>query len=628
MGMSTAMNSALSGLRVSQAQLDVVSQNIANADSVGYARRKVGVVQQVSADRTSGAQISGIERQLDKLVQRQLRIETAGAAYTDLKARAADEIDRLFGQPGQPGALDGAINAFTGALQQLVTSPADITARAGVMAEARALAGTIAGLSNDMQALRERAEAQIADQVERANVALRQIVDTDRRIASNTRNGGSNAALLDERDRAIQELASLVDLRVVEQPNGTAAIFTSAGLQLSGAEPVTFAFDARGALSATSLNTADPVTRGVGTLKVVSASGVAVDVAAGRLIRSGEMAAALELRDRTLVDAQARVDELAARLSSALSDRDPTVPVTTGTNAGFDIALADPLAPASLAMRAGNTLTLTVATPAGSRRVHLVATDGTAPSPLTADMTSEPGATLVRYDRAGGFAGVQAALATALGPGFSVTLQPGNVLRVLDAAGGFRVENARAAFTVAGLAGAGPELPLFVDAATGAAFTGSLDGPHQQRLGFAGRIRVNPAVEADTSRLAVIGIGPGTPQGDSTRASFMLDRLTAESMGFGAPGLGDATSGYQTTVADFARRVIEVQGAEAARTARVDQGQKLVLRSIEARFSEASGVSIDQEMGDLVQIQNVYAANARVVSAVKDLFDLLLRIGA
>jgi flagellar hook-associated protein 1 FlgK len=628
MGMSTAMNSALSGLRVSQAQLDVVAQNIANADSVGYARRTVGVVQQVSADRTSGALVAGIERQLDKLVQRQLRTETAGASYTDLKARYADEIDRLFGQPGEPGALDGAVNSFTNSLRQLVTSPADPTARAGVMAEARSLAGTLSGLTHDIQALRERAEGQIADAAERANAALRRIVDADRRITSNPQDGGSNAALQDERDRAIQELAALVDIRVVEQPNGTAAIFTSAGLQLAGAEPVSFAFDQRGALSATALETGDPATRGVGTLRVITASGVSIDVTAGRLIRSGELAAALELRDGTLVEAQARVDELAARLASALSDRDPTTPVTTGTNAGFDIALADPAAPATLAMRAGNTVTLDLATPAGPRRVHVVATDGAAPAPLPDDLTSEPGATIVRYNRAGGFAGLQAALATALGPGFSVTLQPGNVLRVLDSAGGFRVQGARAAFSVTGLAGTGPELPLFIDGATGAAYTGSLEGPFPQRIGFAGRIRVNPAVEADVSRLAVIGGPPGSPQGDPTRPAFLLDRLTATAVGFGAPGIGDATGGYRSTVADFARRVVEVQGAEAAQAARVDQGQKLVLRSIEARFSEAAGVSIDQEMGDLVQIQNVYAANARVVSAVKDLFDLLLRIGA
>jgi flagellar hook-associated protein 1 len=624
MGMTGAMNAALSGLRVTQAQMEVVSSNISNADSIGYSRRSTNIVQQVTGNRTSGAVATGVQRQLDVLLQRQLRIENAGAAYTDVKARYATQLDQLFGTPGKPGSLDGAVNDFTASLQALTANPADFSARSQV------LGTTLNNLSADIQQMREDAESRIAGGVERANAALRTIADIDQKITSNGAVFASNAALLDERDRAIGELSALIDIRVVGQPSGKVNIFTNAGLQLYSGEPASLSFDERTVIPANALFTANPADRGVGTIRLNGAGGVGVDVIAGGLFRSGELAAEVEIRDKVLVEAQAQVDDLAAALAAALGDRSPVTSVTNGVNAGFDIDLDDPAAPGTLAMKAGNTLTVEVNTPTGPRRFQMIATDGLAPNPIPAEF-AEGGATILRYDRAGGAAGVQAALAGALGGGFSVTLT-GSTLRILDNGGGNAVSNVRASFSTQGLVNEGPELKLFVDNATGTgAFTGSLEGLNPQRRGFAGRIAVNAAVIADPSRLVIYTAPPlaTTQQGDGTRPRLLLDRLTNAQRGFSVgSGIADASGGYRASVSEFARRVVENQGAKAANALNIDEGQQLVLKTVEARFSETAGVSIDQEMADLVQIQSAYAANARIVGAVKELFDVLLRIGA
>ncbi len=219
----------------------------------------------------------------------------------------------------------------------------------------------------------------------------------------------------------------------------------------------------------------------------------------------------------------------------------------------------------------------------------------------------------------------------ALGAGFTVSLQPGNVLRVLDAGGGNSVSSVRAAFSVSGLTGEGPELPLFTDVGGNAIYTGTLDGARPQKRGFAGRIGVNPALLADTSRLVVYNTTPGatTQQGDGTRPRLLLDRLSNATRGLSnGSGIGDSVNGYRSNVLDFSRRIVEDQGAKASQALSLDQGQKIVLNTVQSKYAETSGVSIDQEMSDLVMIQNAYAANARVMSAVKELFDVLMRIGA
>jgi flagellar hook-associated protein 1 FlgK len=79
-------------------------------------------------------------------------------------------------------------------------------------------------------------------------------------------------------------------------------------------------------------------------------------------------------------------------------------------------------------------------------------------------------------------------------------------------------------------------------------------------------------------------------------------------------------------VSDFSRRVIETQANDAEAASRLDEGQRIALASVESRFAQTSGVNIDEEMSQLVQLQTAYGANARVMTAVRDMLDMLMRI--
>ncbi len=627
MGLYSAMNSSLSGLRLTQAQMEVVSSNIANVDTAGYTRRKVNAVQQLTGANTTGVQNAGVNRQLDQLMLRQLRTETAGAAYTDIRARYAEQIDRLFGAPGDNTSVSGLLNTFTGSLQALVTNPASLTARTQVLSDAQQLAASINSIGGEIQRMRSEAESSIALGVQRVNDLLGELRNTEMKLFGAGLTAAQSPGLLDERDRIVNELTKLADVRVSLDQNNRMSIYTNGGVQLYNAgQSMGLTFDARAPIDANALFSTNPALRGVGTIRIGTSG---IDVIASGLFRSGSIAAEIDMRDNVLVEAQNQLDNLAAQLASALGDRNPTTPYTTGVSSGFEIDLDDPLAPGTLAMKAGNSLSVEVRTATGTQRFQFVATDGPAPNPLPSDFT-EGGAQVIRYDRAGGMAGLQGAVATALGGGFTVTLA-GSDLRIVNNGAANAVTSVRAAFSPTGITGEGAELPLFTDGTSSRIITGSLDGVNPQIRGLAGRLTVNRNVLNDPSRLVIYDTTPGTgtQQGDPTRPRLLIERLTQAQRGFtGGAGIGDVTNGFRGTVSDFARRVVEFQGAKAEQAIAIDSGQKTVLKNIEGRFTEASGVSIDQEMSDLVQIQNAYAANARVVSAVKELFDVMLRIGA
>jgi flagellar hook-associated protein 1 FlgK len=626
MGLLTALNAATSGLRTTQAGIDVVAQNIANADTVGYSRRRMEPLQTVSGDRTSGVRGGEIQRILDLAAQKQLRLETSGAAYTSLASRFATELDRLFGPPGGVGSLDGAVNGFTQSLQALLSNPASYSARAAVLDAGTALAGRIASIAGGVQLLRGEAENRISAAVTRANELLTGIAEINGKVVGQSAIG-SSPALLDERDRLITELSQIVDVHVRQDQNGSVTLTTTAGLMLfDGSSAVRLSFDGRGTVGAHSAYSTVDAERGVGTITATTGQGTTVDIVAGKLIRSGEIAAALELRDETLVQAQRQLDELAAGLSRALSDRAaPVTDLAVPGTGGFDVDLTG--------LQAGNAVTLQfndLAAGGVAKRIVIVPTNGAAPNAVPAADTADPAARIIRVDISGGLAAAIGAIETALEPQFDVTNPSplgANNLRVLGVAGLSGITGLSAGITVTGLTDGHPQLPFFVDAGYGnTPFTGSFEG-RSHLTGLAQRLALNPALRNDPSRLVVHSLSPMTPQGDTARPQHLLDSLTRATRTFSAAsGIGGVNAPYASTVLEFAQRVVETQGANAESMGRLNEGQQVAYAAIQSRFAELAGVNVDQEMALLVQLQTAYGANARVMTAVRDMLDMLLRI--
>ncbi|GGH26578.1 flagellar hook-associated protein FlgK [Alsobacter metallidurans] len=616
MSLTSALGNSLSGLRATQAQMEVISGNVSNAGTQGYSRRSAVTVETVNGSGTGGVRIEGIIRLLDSVLQKELRTETSGSGYTAAKASYASQLSNVFGQPGSSSALTSMMGSFTNALQALQSDPSNASARTAALNAAGSLARGINTASRNIQDLRANAESAIGADVTRVNALLKGIAASDARVAATQ---GKDAGLLDQRDAQINELATLIDVKVTDGPFGTVSLATGAGLRLyDTGSPAQFSFDQR-PMSATALYDIDPAKRAVGTITMTDQSGRTVDVLGQGLIRSGEIAALVEMRDKSLVDAQAQLDTLAASLASAASTRQQAG-VAVGTS-GFEVDTAG--------LKPGNAITISATVGGVARTISIVSlTSGTLPANATPDPNDlEIGASFTSGP-AGALASVQSQLDAAFGAGKFTVSNTGSTLRIVDdgAAGTTDVTGMSAGITATASSGTpgSAALPLFVDAAGGnVAYTGSLDGGVSQRAGFASRIGLNSSLSASD----LVVYSPTTPAGDDTRPKALLDALTKAATPFTAVGgVGTTASPYTGTVSDYLNRIVDVQGSNAESAKRLDEGQQVVQASIESRFSETSGVSVDQELANLVQIQNAYSANARIMSAVKEMMDLLMRM--
>ena len=626
MSLTQALNTAVTGMRVTQAGLSIVAANVANAETPGWVRKTATQIPIAAGSVGVGVRIAAINRELDQYVQRQMRVEASGASYAGMRAQFYERLQSIYGVPGSVSTLESSYSEFTSALHVLTTSPDSASARSAVVNAAQVLTQQLNSMTDDIQALRGDAELGLADSVTKANEAMLRIAEINRELATANAGDATTANLLDRRDVYIDQLSQLMDIKVIPGNFNQLSVFTNSGVQLVGINASTLEFEPQGSMNPLAQWSNDPAIRNVGTIVLKGPNGSDVDLLSSNAIRSGQIAAYLEMRDEVLVQAQTQLDEIAGAMARALSDR--TVdgsPVNPVPQAGFDIDLSN--------LIDGNSVRLTYTDNASGqqRTLTLMRVDDPGALPLSDSATADPNDRVIGLDFSGGIASVLAQVTAALGSsGVQVSNPVGNTLRFLDdgLTNKVNLDAVSATYTVTGLTsptGGVSELPFFVDG--DGLYTGAIRSMGSQTVGFAGRIAVNANLMADPSRLVVFQTTPPTAAGDATRPNFLYDRLNSAVLSFSPQsGIGDASAPFNGTIHSFMRQVVSQQGAAAEAAANLKQGQDVVFSALQQRFSDTSAVNIDQEMANLLSLQNAYAANARVLTTVKEMLDQLLRI--
>jgi len=621
MGLTQALATSLSGLTATQANIAIVAGNVANAQTPGYVAQTATQVAVTSGDSGESVRIASINRVLDQYVQQQLRTESSGGAYADLNAKFYQQLQQVYGQPGSNTTLDATFNSFTSAVQALSTSPSSFSAQSQTISAAETLAQQLNSATSSIQSLRSEADQGIANDVQQANNSLQLIANINQQLASGSSNDSTSASLEDQRDQAINQLAKVMDIRIVQGNHNQVTVFTGSGTQLAGTQASQLSFNSTGTITTAQQWSADPSKSGLGTITLTSPSGGTTDLVATGGFRSGEIAGYLGMRDGVLVTAQSQIDALASQMSSALSDTTTAgTAVTSGSQSGFNADIGS--------LSAGNTIQITYTDGSNvQHNISIVRVDDPLALPLSNSATSNPNDTVIGVNFSGGPASVVTQLNSALGStGLQFSNPSGTMLQVLDSGPGTITVNAVSTTTTAtSLTGGSGALPLFTDGAT--AFTGAITAAGSEGTGYAGRITVNNALVADPTKLVTYQTSPQTAVGDATRPNFIYNQLNNASLVYSpATGIGSVTSPYQGTLSAYMSQVISTQSLAANAATNLQSGQDIVVNALQARFNSTSAVSIDTEMANLLSLQNNYGANARVMSTVKAMLDTLMQM--
>jgi flagellar hook-associated protein 1 FlgK len=617
MGLSSALATAMSGLRANQAALSITSSNIANASTPGYISQSVNQIEVASGGDGASVQVTGVNRQLDLYVQNQLRTETSGGAYADQTSNILGQLQNVYGTPGGGGTLETTFSNFTTALQALSTSSGSQSAQVSALSAAQSLAQQLNTTTQGIQSLRSNVEQDIGNSVTEANTDMTQIAAINNQLQGLAPTDPAAATLMDQRDTAINQLSQLMDIRAVTDGSNQTSVFTNSGVQLVGAGLASqMTFTSPGALSATSLYNSNPAKSGVGSLSIQLPNGASYDMVANNAIGSGQIAADLKLRDQTLVQAQTQVDQMAATLSSSLSDQTTPGTAVTGPPTGFSLDVSNVLP--------GNTVNLTYTNSVTNTQQQVSIVNVTDPSALPLPNAPNANPQVIGINFSGGMASVVSQLNAALGASHLVFSNPsGSTLQVVGNSPA-TVNAASVTTTTSSLTSGSAQLPLFTDGSS--LYTGAITGSGSQMTGLAGRITVNAALVSNPANLSVYSTSPVTAAGDTTRSDFLYSQLTSGTFSYSPQtGLGSTTSPFTGTITGFMQQFLSQQANASTAATQLQQGQDVVVNTLQQKFNSTAGVNIDTEMANLIALQNSYAANAHVMSVVQSMMNSLLQ---
>lgn len=563
MSINGALHVGRSALLASQAAIQVAGNNMANAATEGYARRRVHFtpLHGEMAGRNQfvglGVDLASVRREVDTALQSRFRdsLSSENAALMDQRFLTAIEtIQNELTDNDVSSMLSKFFNAFS----EVANNPEDNSVRSLVIQHGVSLADQLQSMRGDLTGVRSEVDRALGAAVNEANRLLDRIAEVNREIALAESSAGEASALRDQRDVLIDELAAIVDIDVVEQSNGSADIFIDS-------IPVVLAAQSRG-IELRKQSEGDQFNV---TIRV-AADGTLLDPSTGRI------GGLLRQREQTVQPAIDAIDQFASqlifqvnRLHSQGQGRIGQTSIT-GTYSVDDTTatLNSTAADLSFPVENGSFIIHVTNSQTGNRQTYQINVDGNADS--LDDLVD-------RINNVVAVANVSAGIGA-------------NNRFTLDATSGYEIsfsDDSSGALAALGL---------------NTYFTGS----------DATDIAVNDTVRNNTSRLA-LGLGH---IGGSNGTALAIADLQDTSLG----ELGDRSlrQFWQSSVNDLAVRTDAAN--EAVETA------ALVRENLFAQIQGVSGVSLDEESINLLTYQRQFQAAARFISVIDEALETLLSI--
>ena len=329
MSLNSILGAATSGLFAAQTQLKVVSDNIANVNTPGYAQEAVSQTPVAGSDLAGGVQIGQITRVVDQFLQQASLNAQAQSGSSGAMSSMLDQAQQLFGDPSTSTGYFSQLEQTFADITSAIQSPSSTVPRDQVVADVQNFLSQSSSISSQLQQLSVQADSQISDNVTKANNLLSQISQLNQSIVAEKASGGGAAGSQNAQSALVDQLSSLLDVKVSARADGGVDIRAGEGSLLVGTGgAATLSYSSSGATA--------------GQLMVTQANGQARQLTAN----SGALQGLLAMRNQQLPSISSQLDQYVSQAVDQInrahnaSTAVPPPNTLTGANTGLDLPTA------------------------------------------------------------------------------------------------------------------------------------------------------------------------------------------------------------------------------------------------------------------------------------------------
>lgn len=670
--MSNIFSIGLSGLQAAQIGIATAGENISNSSTAGY-NVESAVYSEANGQATSSGYIGGgvntatVQRAYSQYITTALNNAQSTNGSLTASYTLATQLSNLVGSP--TSGIASSITSFFSGLQDVSNSPDSSSVRQTALSDAQTLADQINSAGAQYDSLRQSVNTQLTNAVSQINTYSQQIAQLNTQIATASAGGQQPNQLLDQRDQAVSNLSQLVGVQVVQNSSGY-SVFLGNGqplvvsgqnynltTQASSSNPseLTVAWQglpgsttAAQSLSSAALtggtvgglvsfvqNTLDPAESQLGAIATSFAAQVNSQNSLG-LTLSGSAGSNLFTVGAPVVTGNRNntgTATVAATLTNAVSPPTDNYTLSYSSASGGTWTLTDsttntvvgttntqpsatsPFAAAGLSITSSGTMndgdSYAIQPTAGALDSFAVATSD--PSAIAA---SAP----VLVSAATANAGTASVTQGTVSAGYTVSSTPTTLTYTAATSGtggtlsGFP-PNSTVSVTVPGSSSpqsytidAAGDTPVDYDPSTGATFTitSSTTGATNN---------VSFTMTGTPSTGDTFTIGQNTSGTQDGRNALALANLTSGTSFTDSQTLTNAYSNYVNAIGNTAS---QLQASSTSQTSLVTQ--------LTSQQQSVQGVNLDEEAANLLQYQQLYQANSKVIQTAASLFQTLIGI--
>lgn len=303
----SALNSALSGLKIASSNISLISSNISNVNTDGYTRKTQQQQTIIVQGKGQGVNAGLIKRAVDAFLLRELNDQRAVAAGLETQSKYYQQIQEFHGPAEQENAISNKIGQLKESFQALANDPSADYLLNDVYQEAYETVNKFHDFSDLITRLRNDAQNEMSQIVTQINTLTEQIADLNLQIKASFNVNRPTADLEDQRDLALAELSEYIDVSYYEQSDKVMVVQTQRGTPLVDNQSRQLIF------KPSSIGPLTYYPNSVGEIRVDNAvTGVNLTDQANL---GGRLGALIELRDTTLPQYQAQLDEAAYRMA-------------------------------------------------------------------------------------------------------------------------------------------------------------------------------------------------------------------------------------------------------------------------------------------------------------------------
>lgn len=325
MSLHVALTTATSGLMAAQTGIRTISDNIANVNTPGYVRKTAVQQSNVVDGAGMGVTIVGIKRVTDQYLQLASLNASSDASKWNVISEYLDSAQSLFGDPTGEGYFFSRLDEVWNAFAQAADDPSSSLLRSQALTRVNDFLTEADRINTALQDLTKTVDSRLVAGVDRANQLIQEIQKLNVDITKTRMAGGDPSGSENIQATLVDELASLMNVRVAKRDMGGVVIRTTEGLLLAGDHSSTLKYESTDA------------TRGY--VSVVNPNNAAYTTPIQ--LTGGELRGLLDMRDEVLPQLSDQLGEFVSRAAEQInrvhndSAAVPPPATLTGRNTGL-----------------------------------------------------------------------------------------------------------------------------------------------------------------------------------------------------------------------------------------------------------------------------------------------------